>query len=208
MANRILPYRDYSEHEVVNAFSLDTESYKITGAIQGKAGAFDAGVVVAVKEGSLPGDMPEQDIDGDLRAYLGASYSAGSTHIGYSSYPYNGMTVEPSADGSDALGITLRETLAYDENGEKMLNYRVKLDEAQAVLPGHTVPVLTRGLVLLNADSAFADMTGVQPGAKLTVDNGQFIVGATNVVGTVVATGKESGSDEGTIDKVLCKISF
>jgi hypothetical protein len=207
MAKRILPYRDYSEHEVVNAFSLDTESYKITGAIQGKAGDFDAGVVVAVKEGSLPGDMPEQDIDGDLRAYLGASYSAGSTHIGYSSYPYNGMTVEPSADGSDALGITLRETLAYDENGEKMLNYRVKLDEAQAVLPGHTVPVLTRGLVLLHAD-AFANMNNVAPGAKLTVDSGQFVVGTSNIVGTVVATGKESTSDEGDIDKVLCKISF
>jgi len=207
MAKRILPYRDYSEHEVVNAFSLDTESYAITGAIQGKAGDFDAGVVVAVKKGSLPGDMPEQDLDGDLRAYLGASYSAGSTHIGYSSYPYNGMTVEPATDGSDALGITLRETLAYDENGEKMLNYRVKLDEAQAVLPGHTVPVLTRGLVLLHTD-AFADMTGVTPGAKLTVDEGQFKVGTTNVVGTVVATGKESTSDEGDIDKVLCKISF
>jgi len=207
MAKRILPYRDYSEHEVVNAFSLDTESYAITGAIQGKAGDFDAGVVVAVKKGSLPGDMPEQDLDGDLRAYLGASYSAGSTHIGYSSYPYNGMTVEPSVDGSDALGITLRETLAYDENGEKMLNYRVKLDEAQAVLPGHTVPVLTRGLVLLHTD-AFANMVGVEPGAKLTVDNGQFIVGSSNIVGTVVATGKESTSEEGEIDKVLCKISF
>lgn len=207
MAKRILPYRDYSEHEVVNAFSLDTESYAITGAIQGKAGDFDAGVVVAVKKGSLPGDMPEQDLDGDLRAYLGASYSASSTHIGYSSYPYNGMTVEPAEDGSDALGITLRETLAYDENGEKMLNYRVKLDEAQAVLPGHTVPVLTRGLVLLHTD-AFANMTGVQPGAKLTVDKGQFVVGSSNIIGTVVATGKESTSDDGTIDKVLCKISF
>jgi hypothetical protein len=207
MAKRILPYRDYSEHEVVNAFSLDTESYAITGAIQGKAGDFDAGVVVAVKKGSLPGDMPEQDLDGDLRAYLGASYSASSTHIGYSSYPYNGMTVEPSEDGSDALGITLRETLAYDENGEKMLNYRVKLDEAQAVLPGHTVPVLTRGLVLLHTD-AFSSMTNVAPGAKLTVDNGQFIVGSSNIVGTVVATGKESTSEEGEIDKVLCKISF
>ena len=151
--------------------------------------------------------MPEQDLDGDLRAYLGASYSAGSTHIGYSSYPYNGMTVEPAADGSDALGITLRETLAYDENGEKMLNYRVKLDEAQAVLPGHTVPVLTRGLVLLHTD-AFASMDNVAPGAKLTVDEGQFIVGTSNIVGTVVATGKESTSDEGDIDKVLCKISF
>jgi hypothetical protein len=207
MAKRILPYRDYSEHEVVNAFSLDTESYKITGAIQGKAGDFDAGVVVAVKEGSLPGDMPEQDIDGDLRAYLGASYSAGSTHIGYSSYPYNGMTVEPATDGSDALGITLRETLAYDENGEKMLTYRVKLDEAQAVLPGHTVPVLTRGLILLHKD-AFANMTGVSPGAKLTVQDGKFVQGTSNVVGTVVATGKESTSEEGAVDKVLCKISF
>ena len=110
--------------------------------------AFDSGVVVKVKTGELPGDLPgglSEHASGDeLRNYLGASPT--SAHIGYNAYPYNGMTVEPAGVGDVAVGITLRETLAYDENGEKLLYYKQKLDEAQAVLPGQTVPVLTRGL--------------------------------------------------------------
>ena len=209
MAKRILPYRDYSEHDVVNAFSLDTDSYAITGAIQGESGDFDAGVVVKVKAGQLPGDMPTQDTDGALRQYLGANYDASATHIGYSSYPYNGMTVEPADSGDTAVGITLRETLAYDENGEKMLYYPVKLDEAQAVLPGHTVPVLTRGLVLLSS-SAFDDASALEAGDQIEVgDDGLLAKKDTGAsVGSVLAIGKESTSADGSKDKLLCKVSF
>jgi hypothetical protein len=157
MAKRILPYRDYSEHDVVNLFSLDTSAYTIADAKTDAAagGAFDSGVVVKVSAGTLPGDLPgglsEHGSNEALRNYLGASPT--SAHIGYNAYPYNGMTVEPADAGDVALGITLRETLAYDENGEKLLYYKQKLDEAFAVLPGQTVPVLTRGLVLLSSDA-------------------------------------------------------
>ena len=159
MAKRILPYRDYSEHDVLNLFSLDTstEAAGFAGWTEVASGDHDSGVVVKVKTGELPGDLPgglSEHASGDeLRKYLGASPT--SAHIGYNAYPYNGMTVEPAGVGDVAVGITLRETLAYDENGEKLLYYKQKLDEAQAVLPGQTVPVLTRGLVLLDS-SAFA----------------------------------------------------
>ena len=60
MAKRILPYRDYSEHDVVNLFSLDTASYTIADAKSNAAagGTFDSGVVVKVSAGTLPGDLP------------------------------------------------------------------------------------------------------------------------------------------------------
>lgn len=216
MAKRILPYRDYSEHDVLNLFSLDTSAYTIANAKSDAAagGAFDSGVVVKVKTGELPGDMNNADsglaTSGDLRDYLGASPT--SAHIGYNAYPYNGMTVEPADAGEVAVGITLRETLAYDENGEKLLYYKQKLDEAQAVLPGQTVPVLTRGLVLLGAsafdaydhdsDGSTDDETNITIGAKIYVGPGGTL--STEVsgdpVGSVVA---KSGTD-----KVLCKISF
>jgi hypothetical protein len=216
MAKRILPYRDYSEHDVLNLFSLDTSAYTIANAKSDAAAgeAFDSGVVVKVKTGELPGDMNNADsglaTSGDLRDYLGASPT--SAHIGYNAYPYNGMTVEPADAGEVAVGITLRETLAYDENGEKLLYYKQKLDEAQAVLPGQTVPVLTRGLVLLGAsafdaydhdsDGLTADETNITIGAKIYVGPGGTL--STEVsgdpVGSVVA---KSGTD-----KVLCKISF
>jgi hypothetical protein len=204
MAKRILPYRDYSEHDVLNLFSLDTASYTIADAKSNAAAgsAFDSGVVVNVKTGELPGDLPgglsEHASGEELRKYLGDSPT--SAHIGYNAYPYNGMTVEPAGAGDVAVGITLRETLAYDENGEKLLYYKQKLDEAQAVLPGQTVPVLTRGIVLLSS-TAFGSAPGLGDKLEVSATDGKLdtATGGT-VVGTVLA---KSGSD-----KFLCKISF
>ena len=217
MAKRILPYRDYSEHDVVNMFSLSTAG--VTDGFQSwteaGSGKWDSGVVVKVSAGAtLPGDLPsglsEHASDEQLRKYLGASQT--SAHIGYNAYPYNGMTVEPAGASDVALGITLRETLAYDENGEKLLYYKQKLDEAQAVLPGQTVPVLTRGLVLLGAsafdaydhdsDAGTADSIDVNVGDKIYIGDGGLLTTEvkTTVVGSVVATGAG--------DKVLCKLSF
>ena len=202
MAKRILPYRDYSEHDVVNLFALDTDGLTLADCTEAGSGDWDSGVVVKVKAGTLPGDVPSKldSASGDkLRDYLGASF--GSAHIGYNAYPSNGMTVEPADSGDVALGITLRETLAFDENGEKMLYYKQKLDEAQGVLPGQTVPVLTRGLVLLAA-SAFATPANVDVGMTLLLAaDGELDVHVTDgTVGSVIA---KSGAD-----KFLCKVSF
>ena len=213
MAKRILPYRDYSEHDVLNLFSLDTstEAAGFAGWTEVASGDHDSGVVVKVKTGELPGDLPgglSEHASGDeLRKYLGASPT--SAHIGYNAYPYNGMTVEPAGVGDVAVGITLRETLAYDENGEKLLYYKQKLDEAQAVLPGQTVPVLTRGLVLLSGDAITGtpvkgDPLEIADGGKLQKGDG------TNpIVGTVLATGTDIVDDApGSQLKYLCKVSF
>lgn len=209
MAKRILPYRDYSEHDVVNLFALDVSSATLADMVPGGSGDFDAGVVVKVSAGALPGDTPSTlETSGSLRDYLGASFSG--AHIGFNAYPSNGMTVVP-ADGSGAtLGITLRETLAFDENGEKMLYYKQKLDEAQGVLPGETVPVLTKGMVLLAA-SAFSAAPTL--GDDLEVDSsgtlgtaGKLVTaGSGTVVGKVIATGVDTSN---SAVKYLCKVSF
>jgi len=205
MAKRILPYRDYSEHDVLNLFSLDVDESAdtLTEWVEAVNGKWDSGVVVKVKTGELPGDLPgglSEHASGEkLRKYLGDSPT--SAHIGYNAYPYNGMTVEPADAGDVAVGITLRETLAYDENGEKLLYYKQKLDEAQAVLPGQTVPVLTRGLVLLDSNAVTGN-PGI--GAQLEVGADGTLVADTSAGNALVATVvAKSGSD-----KFLCKISF
>lgn len=198
MAKRILPYRDYSEHEVVNMFALDTTGLTLADCVETGSGDWDSGVVVKVNAGELPGDAPSTlSTSGNLRDYLGASPT--SAHIGFNAYPSNGMTVTPAAAGEVALGITLRETLAFDENGEKLLYYKQKLDEAQAVLPGQTVPVLTRGLVLL-AVSAFAAPPSVGDNLQISALGGKLEGDAAGTLGQVIA---KSGSD-----KFLCKLSF
>jgi hypothetical protein len=207
MAKRILPYRDYSEHDVVNMFSLEVGgSDSLSGWVEASSGKWDSGVVVSVSAGALPGEVSElrADTPDNLRDYLGASFSG--AHIGFNGYPANtGMTVAPAAAGSRGLGITLRETLAFDENGEKLLYYKQKLDEAQGVLPGQTVPVLTRGLVLLSASAidgtpSVGDDLEVKTGGKL----GSQSSGA--VVGSVIAVGEES--NDSSAKKYLCKVSF
>jgi hypothetical protein len=210
MAKRILPYRDYSEHDVVNLFSLDVSSATLSSFVASDSGDFDAGVVVQVAAGALPGDAPSTlSTSGNLRDYLGASFSG--SHVGFNAYPSNGMTVAPAdADTADkALGITLRETLAFDENGEKMLYYKQKLDEAQGVLPGQTVPVLTKGMVLLTA-TAFESAPSLNDNLVISSVAGKLAAvgtagAGTAVVGKVIATGTDT-SDSST--KFLCKISF
>jgi len=228
MAKRLLPYRDYSEHDVVNLFSLDVTDAALTAYgkdlpdfLEAESGAWDSGVVVSVEAGELPGDLPDVSattIAGTdkLQKYMtGADLS--NAYVGFNVYPSNGMTVRPADAGtSRPLGITLRETLAYDENGEKMLYYKQKLDEAFAVLPGHSVSVLTRGTILLAATAfsgaiAIGDDLEVADGGKLAA------AGGTNpVVGKVIARGYEvkqgertkTAEDDDAVTKLLCQLSF
>lgn len=214
MAKRILPYRDYSEHDVVNLFALDTAGLTLADCKEAGSGDWDSGVVVKVKAGTLPGDVPSKldSASGDkLRDYLGASF--GSAHIGYNAYPSNGMTVEAADSGDAIVGITLRETLAFDENGEKMLYYKQKLDEAQGVLPGQTVPVLSRGLVLLDG-SAFVSTEEPALGDSLWVGGGKFTntdPSAGNVApyGVCIAVdGDAAATPAIPSTKYLCRFSF
>ena len=216
MAIRLEPYRDYSEHEVINLFSLDTSGATLTDWKAGGSDDFDAGGVVAAKDSKLPGDLPSTSAlktSGALRDYLGAS---GQPHVGYNAYPIVEMTCEPATE--KPIGITLRQTLAYDENGENLLRYPLKKDELQAVLPGQAVPILTRGLVLLN-ESAFdggASMTsadvgkeivlaGVGKAGLLSVAAGDGLPGSS--VGSIVGWGEATDGDPKK-KKFLCKVSF
>lgn len=207
MAKRILPYRDYSEHDVVNLFALDVSGKTLSSFKSNGTGDFDAGVVVSVSAGALPGEVSElrASTPDNLRDYLGASFSG--AHIGFNGYPANtGMTVAPADGTGRALGITLRETLAFDENGEKMISYKQKLDEAQGVLPGQSVPVLTKGLILLSA-SAFSAAPALGDDLEVSATAGKLVTAtAGTVVGSVLAIGEES--DDSTAKKYLCKVSF
>lgn len=143
MALRILPFRQYDENDVINLYSLD----ETIPADPSADGVNAAGVVVKITAGV----MGDGVISLEDNTYLGKKYSA---PVGQNKYPSNPLKVKAADNTSDsALGITLRQTLSHDENGEKLLYYRLKADELQAVLPGETVPVLTKGVVTLSADA-------------------------------------------------------
>lgn len=109
----------------------------------------------------------------DLKKYLGANYNAATaatfgsagdgSHVGLFGYPNATLTASGgslTSASEAAVGISLRSTMAYDENNEKLLYYTTKLDELQAVLPGQAVPCLRRGLIAMEVDGLSTGDTG------------------------------------------------
>ena len=201
MANRLLPFRQYNEHFVVNMFALDTSLLSLTNVTadtHDATGDHDAGLLVKVS---------------GTGADLGAGYAGTAAlngYLGKTGYPHVGFNENPEAfgkitptDGSAGditLGVTLNQTLAYDENGEKMLYYRQKALELQGVLPGEAVPVLTKGIITVAANGVNAT-NAPAAGGQVCADNaGKFrnANAGNTIVGTCLAVGDRTEVADGS----------
>jgi len=194
MALRILPFRQYSDHDVVNLYSVEDEmicdSTTSSDSAQG-----DAGVFVKVSDGNFDNDP----VTYQENTYLGdTSYPfLGTTEM----YPQVNLKITGAGSGEIPLGLTLYQTAKNDENGEKLLYNPQKQEELQAMLPGQAVPVLTKGIVTLSTDafdgaaslytpgngilmsnSNVGKITGVSRGTHHSPDTGSWIFG--HVLGT------------------------
>jgi hypothetical protein len=180
MAIRLLPFRQYNEQDVVNLFSFECEGW-LESVDPFTNGTHDAGVLVGVTNGDLA-EGPTKYIDAN---YLGkTSYP----HVGKNQYPVVPIKVGPATGNASALGVTLKQTLTHDENGEKLIYYPQKALELNAVKSGDAVPVLSRGVITLD-DGAFE--TFPAPGQYLnasTTTPGKF-----NAVGGTVSTSTALG---------------
>ena len=164
MANRLLPFRQYGENDVVNMYAL------VDGSVNDSTtgvGAGDAGVFVKVSAGNFDLDPVSYATD----SYLGKT---DFPHVGANQYPSVNLKVTPAASGdlTNCLGLTLRQTAKFDENGEKLLYYRQKAEELMCVLPGQAVPVATRGIFSLSANALDGVLT-VGSGFKLSANGGK-----------------------------------
>lgn len=125
---RLLPLRDYDEHEVINMYSYDTNSG-------------EAGTLVKVAAGNLTLD-PVSYVGRDTANGGWASYTHARSQ--YPEVPLK-VTAAGAADSGNILGMMLRDVRETDENGEKLLFYPEKKEELQCVLSGEAVPVARRG---------------------------------------------------------------
>ena len=147
MANeKLRPFRDYSEHDVINLFAFGDDA-----AALGTTDVIQAGSVVKVKTGWTNG--AETEFLGDVGASFNNTVSQRYGVTAEVEYPDGG------ADEA-ALGITLYDVREYDENGEALKFNPRKAAELQACLTGQAVPVATRGLFLM-ATGAFAGANSV-----------------------------------------------
>ena len=201
MAIRLLPFRDYNEHDVVNLFKsagnkgdfIDLSDSSKRSTAQG-----DAGVFVKVSNGALnPGgaDWDPVDVTTNADSLLGKT---NYPHVGRNVYPQATLSVTGVESASDAcIGVTLRQTVEKDENGENLLYNPIKKDELFGVLPGEAVPVLSRGLITVTQDAVagtpnVGDALIPSAGGKVSGIAYGTDRGTMNTVGTVLASGVRS----------------
>ena len=144
MANRLLPFRQYDENDVINLFANDTSDTNPSTNGNGSAGVF-----VSVKSGG--GNFSNDPITYVDRAELSASQD--HTRNQYPEVQLKVTAASVGAFAGEVVGVTLKQTLEQDENGEKLLYNPVKKDELQAVLSGQAVPLATRGIFTLTSDA-------------------------------------------------------
>lgn len=154
MALRLLPFRQYAEQDVVNLYAvLPTGTNAMDTPFTN--GGNDAGVLVKVSAGDF--GLDPITYDGGQLMDNGQNYLGKTDYpfVGRDKYPTTPLKVNEAGSGDAALGLTLRQTLTHDENGEKLIYYPQKAIEMQAVISGQAVPVLSRGIITLDNDTSF-----------------------------------------------------
>ena len=204
MALRLLPFRQYDEQDVVNLFALTNADVLDSTTGDGKG---SNGVFVKVADGNF---------DQELISYGSNSY-LGKTDYPFVSdnmYPTVQLEVTAANSGDAPLGLTLNQTAKTDENGEKLIYNTTKKEELQAVLPGQTVPVATKGIFTLGKNALAGDSisaAGITVGAGFEVaDNGEISGVSATTLGMVIGTGSRTSSggltDQFAGDYVVIKL--
>jgi hypothetical protein len=193
MAHTLKPYRDYSEHDVVNLFAFDGQQ-DANGVIA------TAGTVVKVAGN---GFQPVTDSTalggtgflGTIPVDLGGTLSIpGLSNVVSNRYVLTAK-VQAANSGSAPLGITLMSTQELDENGEKLIFNPRKAVEKGVVISGQGVPVLTRGVVVYSGSEISASanvgagvfISNLSAGELSTVDSTAGGATPANKVGTLLS---------------------
>lgn len=195
MSLRLLPFRQYNENDVINLFANETADE--TPSTNGNG---SAGVLVKI----LSGNIKEDAIEYATNSYLGKT---DYPYVGAAQYPTVPLRVTAATAGSPVLGVTLRQTLLKDENGEKLIYYPVKKEELQAVLTGQACPVARAGIFTFD-ESAYEKDSNFIPGnvAVVSANAGKMsgvAWGSTSghtIVGAILGTGNRS-SQNGQADQ-------
>ena len=195
MGLKILPFRQYSDHDVVNLYRV--ADGMVLDSTTG-AGSGDAGTFVKVSAGNFSADPVSYGDD----SYLGKTDYA---FVGRNQYPKVSLQVEPAGDGDIPLGITLLQTAKNDENGEKLLYNPQKAVELQAALPGQAVPIATKGVFTISSAAFQGDLGGdLAIGSGLKASTGGTVTGCAPADGfaTIIGTGsRDQANSNGITDQ-------
>jgi hypothetical protein len=159
MAYQLRPFRDYDEHDVLNLFAYDTTNLT-AGQIQ-----VPKGVLVKIATGWKNYDSGA--ILGGGIDFIGSAGTLAPNNVVSQRFGVIAKVVAATT-GETPVGMMLYDVRDVDENGE-LLKYKPrKAAEMQAVIPGQAVPVVTRGVFLVQGvlgtpaagGTAYAGLTG------------------------------------------------
>jgi hypothetical protein len=169
MAYQLRPLRDYSEHNVLNLFSYDD-----TGLTAGSI-SVTKGTLVKIATGWKNYDSGAV-LGGGLE-FEGGAGTLQPTNVVSQRYGVTAKVVA-STSGETPIGMTLYDVKDADENGE-LLKYKPrKTAEMQAVIPGQAVPVVTKGIFLIEDVGG----TPAAGGTAYAGANGQVTATSNNAV--------------------------
>ena len=181
----LLPFRDYSEHDVINLYSCNIVANK--------------GVLVKPVRSPQDSGGTDSSTGGPLK--LGSDRSGGAfTNTINNLFDIVGQ-VTPVVNYNDVplpIGILLLDVKEVDENGEKLIFNPRKMAEMNVVLPKiNTVPILTKGIIRINdIDTTSRHGGGGDPvigGSAYVGVNGQIATGGLNVIGKFLSKKDELG---------------
>jgi hypothetical protein len=134
----LLPFRDYSEHEVLNFFACTVIANK--------------GTLVKPKRSWKSTGSSDQSVAGPL--VLGTS-TPGAIYPNAVNQNFELIgqveTVVNHDEVPTAIGVLLKDIREFDENGEKLIFNSRKAAEMDVIIKDiQAVPILTRGLILVN----------------------------------------------------------
>jgi hypothetical protein len=140
MAYKLRPFRDYDEHDVLNLFAYDT-----TGLNAGSI-SITKGSLVKIATGWKNYDSGVE-LGGGIE-FIGGAGTLQPTNVVSQRYGVTAKVVT-STTGETPVGMMLYDVKDVDENGELLKYNPRKAAEMQAVIPGQAVPVVTRGIFLV-----------------------------------------------------------
>lgn len=144
----IRPFRDYSEHEVINLFALQGESNK---------GTF----VTAVGNGFNLSAQSAFDNNSFIDGTVSARFNVASK-----------VVAAPSGTAPAlVLGMTLKDVKSLDENGYPLKFEPRKAAERDVVISGEAVPVVKRGVFLYSGVSEAGGTCGFGSGLAISDAN-------------------------------------
>ena len=165
------PFRDYDEKDVINLYALSHDYSTITN--------WDT----RVQKGALVKLSTEGWKNDHELEMIGGAGDFAVANVTAQRYGVKAKVTLAGA-GEAPLGMMLHDVATYDENGEQLKFNPRKASELEAVIEGQAVPIVTRGIFLVEsaalaaeANAAGTDLAAAASGELTAWASGDALVG-------------------------------